>query len=143
MCPLRAGEPDLGDGGGSVGKQLCLVGRIGPGASDDAGAVARTDLVFIDVDQGIQCCRIDQALFDQQGLQRLDPQGRGGRDFLAIMVVPVGMMMLWIAAHGLAPRHAMQRRIADVDRHCTPTIRPLEPVAAAARRMRDPERSTR
>ena len=67
------------------------------------GAVTGADLVFVDVDQGIQRGRIDQALFHQQGFQRLDPQRDGGGNFLAIIVVLMGVMVVWIAAHALDP----------------------------------------
>ena len=35
------------------------------------------------------------------------------KDFLALVVMLMGMMMVWIAAHGLAPRHATYRLASD------------------------------
>ena len=74
VLALAAGIAELGDGGGGVGQQAGFVGGIGPGPRDHAGAVPGADLVFVVFDDGVQRGRIDKALFDQQGFERLDPQ---------------------------------------------------------------------
>ena len=57
---------ELGDRSVSVRKQALFVSWIGPGARDDACAVARTDLVFIAIDQRVERRSLDQTFFDQK-----------------------------------------------------------------------------
>ena len=94
---LAARVAELGDRGGGVGKQARLVGGIHPRAGDDAGAVARTDLCLVGVDNGVERGGIDEALFDQQRFERFDAQGDIGGDGLVVVVVIVGST---IVAHG-------------------------------------------
>ena len=65
---------------------------IRPGLGHDSGTNLRADLVRIEIDDGIQRRRIDQPLFGQDRLQRLDPQGGfGGQQAVRIVIV----MIMW------------------------------------------------
>src|SRR5437879_10850082 len=70
-----------------------MVGRIAPGLSDHANAVARSDLLLIEIDQEVEGCRIDIAFLGQDRFQRAHAQ-LGLRQFgmIVIMVVVVVVM---------------------------------------------------
>ena len=74
-------------------QQALLVGGIDPGPGHDARAVARAHLVLVRVDQRVERGTIDQALFDQKRFQRLDPQGRIGRNDLMVVAVFVAFVL--------------------------------------------------
>src|SRR5579871_423830 len=110
MFALRAGRiAQLLDRGGGVVEQALAVGGIGPCAGDHARAVARTDTLLVSVDQRVERLRIDEALLDQQLLERLDPLGRlGERSIVVIMAVA----MVVSVAHRLRPLRARVRERA-------------------------------
>ena len=53
--------------------------RITPGAGNQPGPDMRADVMFILIDDGLKCGRINQPLFDKDRFQRLDAQCRLGR----------------------------------------------------------------
>src|SRR5579885_2973848 len=110
MFALRAGRiAQLLDRGGGVVEQALAVGGIAPCAGDHARAVARTDTLLVSVDQRVERLRIDEALLDQQLLERLDPLGRlGERSIVVIMAVA----MVVSVAHRLRPLRARVRERA-------------------------------
>ena len=61
---------------GGVFEQRLLEAWIGPCLSDHAGAIARPDLGFVGLDDGVEGGGIDIALFAQDGLQCAHPQLR-------------------------------------------------------------------
>jgi hypothetical protein len=64
MLALRAGIAQFADRRGGVGQQARLVSGINPGSRYHPRAVARTNLLFVGIDQRIKGRRIDQTLFD-------------------------------------------------------------------------------
>jgi hypothetical protein len=78
----------FGGGRTRIGEKPLLEFGIDPSARHDARAVARPDFVLVGIDQGIERGRIDQALFDQQRLERHHPQGRVRWQLLVVMVHP-------------------------------------------------------
>src|SRR5215470_564209 len=61
---LTAGIAEFANGGGAAGEQALFVGRIDPSPCYHPRAVARADLVFIDIDQCIERRLIDEPLLD-------------------------------------------------------------------------------
>ncbi len=74
VLTLPAGVTQFGDGGGGIREQPLLVGRVYPGPRHDPRAVARPDLVLERVNERVERGGIDQALFDEQRLERLDAE---------------------------------------------------------------------
>ena len=66
VLALHAAIAQLCYGGGCVGHQARLVGRILPGPRNHPRAVARPNLLRIGLDNGVKRGGIDQTLFDQQ-----------------------------------------------------------------------------
>ena len=66
------------DCGRRVLKQTLLT-RITPGPGNDASTAFGADFLGVGFNPGVDGLGIDQSLFDQQRLQRLDPQCRFGR----------------------------------------------------------------
>src|SRR3712207_7865860 len=54
----------------AVGQEPAAVRRLDPGLRDDAGAVVRSDLGLVGLDQGVERGRIDVALLDEDALER-------------------------------------------------------------------------
>ena len=74
-------------------EQPLAIGRIGPGPGDDAGAVARADLLLVGLDQEIERGRIDVAFFGQHRFQRAHAQ-LGFRQFGMVVIVVVMMVVV-------------------------------------------------
>jgi hypothetical protein len=72
-----------------VDEQALFVRPIGPRARDNASAVARTDPVFIAIDQRVERRALDQTLFDQERFQGFDAKGHVGGNGLVLMFVLV------------------------------------------------------
>ena len=87
MLALPAGKPERLDRLGGIIQQPLPEFRIAPRPGHDTRPVARPDLGLIGVDQHIQCRGIDVALFDQQRLQRLDPQRRIAELGMIVIVI--------------------------------------------------------
>jgi hypothetical protein len=66
--------------------------RVGPGAGHHAGAVAGAHLRLVGLDDGVEGGGVDQALPDQQGLQRHDPGGHGVELGAVVVVVVVAVV---------------------------------------------------
>ena len=90
MLALAALVAQLGDRRRGVGQQAGAIVRIGPGAGDHARAIARADLVFIRLDDGVEGRGIHKALVHQQRFQRLHAQGEIAGRLLAV----IGMVMV-------------------------------------------------
>jgi hypothetical protein len=73
---LRTAEPKLRHGTCPVGEQPLHVPAIGPGAGDYFGAVEWPHVVLVVVDHLVDDAGIDDPLFHQEGLQRLDSGSR-------------------------------------------------------------------
>ncbi len=111
VLALAPGVAELGDRRRGVGQQSLAKIGIGPGARDDARAIARADLLFVGLDQDVERGRIDVALLGQQRLERAHAQ-LGLRQLGMVVIVMVVVIM---SAH--APEH--NRAIAAVSRHLT------------------------
>jgi hypothetical protein len=106
-----------------VGHEPFFEGRVGPGPCDNARAVLRTHFLSKDLDPAIDRGAIEQTLFNQQALQRLDPEGRVGGEmrmqlFLKCndpLCVPghfvvIGIVIIiLIIGHGRFPRQLRQQ----------------------------------
>ena len=101
--------------------------RIDPGPRHHARAVARANLVFVGIDQGIEGVAIDQSLFDQQRFKRLHAQ-RGVRRDRLLRVTMVLASTLGVDRGGRCPcgRHSGLQETASafVHRILLPTPRP-------------------
>ena len=109
MFALAAGVAQFGDRRRRIGEQPLAVVGIDPGAGNDAGAVARADLLLIGLDQQIERRRIDVALLGQQRLQRAHAQV-GFRQFGMVVIVVVVVVI--VSAHG---RKDNRRHRGDVE----------------------------
>jgi len=78
---------------GGIFQERLLEGRIGPGASDDHGAITRADLGLVGLDDGVERGRVDVALLGQHRLQRPHPQLHL-RQFGAMLVVVIVVMVV-------------------------------------------------
>ncbi len=83
-------------------EQAGAKGGIGPGPRHHAGAVARPDLGLIGFDQEIERCRIDVALFGQDGLERAHAQLGLGQFRMIVM------MMVIVVGHAVKDRRNIQ-----------------------------------
>jgi hypothetical protein len=95
--PLLAAVAELGDRGRAVGEQPLAVGRVAPGASDDPRPVLRTDVVDVQVDDGVDRVARHDPLLDQQRLERPRSQlrlARRSRVVVAVLVVVVLVVMV-------------------------------------------------
>ena len=68
--PLEAAVAELRDRGRPVRTEPLAVGVVHPGARDDPGAVLRADVVLVEIDDGIDRVGRDQALLDEERLER-------------------------------------------------------------------------
>ncbi len=84
--PTRLSWPSARDRLGGVREQRLLERRIAPGLGDDAGAVVRTDLGLVGLDDEVERGRIDVALLGQDRLERAHAQLRL-RELRAVLVV--------------------------------------------------------
>ena len=107
-----ASEAELPDGGSAVGEQTLFESRIDPGARHYLRAVARTDLMFVGVNQRVERGGIDQALFHQQRFQRFDPQCGTGRN-QGMFVLVVGLLRVSEVVHGRCCRPRIRDEIAS------------------------------
>jgi hypothetical protein len=90
---LQAAVPELRECRVGVGQQALPVGGINPRPRDHARTVARTNLVFVGIDQGIEGFSIDQSLFHQQRLEGLDAQCWVRWDRLLPLTVLLGLSL--------------------------------------------------
>jgi len=67
---LHSGITELSDRAGPISEEASLVFGVDPRTSDDPRAVARTNLVLIGIDQGVECSLIDEPLLDKQRFER-------------------------------------------------------------------------
>src|SRR5436853_121855 len=74
VLALPAHVAELGDRLRAVLQQPHLVGGVRPGAREDVGAVAPPHLRLVRVDESVERGRVDQALLDEQRLERPHPQ---------------------------------------------------------------------
>jgi hypothetical protein len=74
VLALPAMKTQGSDGSSCIPKQPIAKGRIDPSFSDDPCTVARSYLVLIGIDYGIDRRRIDVALLFQDGPKRPNPQ---------------------------------------------------------------------
>ena len=87
VLALPAAIAEFGDGRRRVVQQARAILRIAPGARDDAGAVARPDLVLVGLDDRVERRRIDIALFDQQRFERAHAQRDFGEFGMVVVMV--------------------------------------------------------
>ena len=90
VLALRPTVPEFSNGGSTVGEQTLPVCGIDPRPRDHAGAIARTDLRLVTLDDRIDRGRIDHALLDQYRLERLDAERHIRRNVLVTLVLFVG-----------------------------------------------------
>ena len=95
MVADAAEMAELGDRLGGVGEQRLLELGIEPGLGDDAGAVARTDLGLVGLDDGVERGRIDVALLGQDGFQRADAELGVGQFRAVVVIMVVAMIVGW------------------------------------------------
>src|SRR5258706_1917641 len=67
---FRASDTELGTRGETVGEQSCLEGRIGPGFCDHAGAIFRTDCLFVVPDDLVDARRLEHRDLAEQAFYR-------------------------------------------------------------------------
>jgi hypothetical protein len=72
--PLRPLEAHLGDGGSAVLQQAGFVLRVGPRLRHHLGAVERADVFGVGLDELVEHGRVDEALLDQDRLERFGAQ---------------------------------------------------------------------
>ena len=94
MLALATAMPKLGDHRISIFQKRCAEVRINPGTGNKPGPDLRAYIALIEIDDGIKGGRINQALFHQNGLQRLDPKRGFGRQEAVRAVV---VMIMWHA----------------------------------------------
>jgi hypothetical protein len=70
VLALATAVIQLGDGRACILQQSRVIGRVAPGLCDDSNAVARPDLLFIEIDQEVEGGGIDVALLGQDRFQR-------------------------------------------------------------------------
>ena len=99
VLALTADEAQGGNGGCRILAEPLAVGRIGPGFGDHLGAVARSDLDLIGLNQRINGRWIDIAFLDQDGLECAHPQLDLGE-----MAVVVMIMVMMVVPHTYRPR---------------------------------------
>src|ERR1700678_4596877 len=108
----------FGNGRWGIVEQPFLICRIHPSARHHASAVARSNLVFVSVYQGIQCGPIYQAFFHQQRLQCLGSQRRIGRNNLVVVMMVMIMcghkFEMAITAFGLSRVSALASSMANI-----------------------------
>ena len=83
---LTSGIAEFGDRRGGIFQETGAIGRVGPCASNDAGAVARADLGLVSFDQEIERGRIDITFFGQNRLEGAHAQ-LGLRQFRMVVIV--------------------------------------------------------
>jgi hypothetical protein len=118
LFALVAGEPEFRDRRTGVPEQPLLVRGIDPGAGDDARAVARPDLGFERVDDPVERLSIDEPLFDEQRLERLDAQRRVGRNHL-VFVILVRVTVVRIGRERCGAGRRRLQEISPADRILT------------------------
>ena len=104
---------ELGDRRGRVLQQPRAIGRIAPGLRDHADAVARADLLLIEIDQEIEGRRIDIAFLGQDRFQRAHAQLGLRQIGMVVIVVMMVVVVVIMVAHGVKDRRkirAMSRR---------------------------------
>jgi hypothetical protein len=69
VLALRAAVAEFSERGAAIRQQACFVRRIDPGPRHHARAIARADLVLIDINDRVKCRGIDEPFFDEQGFQ--------------------------------------------------------------------------
>jgi uncharacterized protein YbjT (DUF2867 family) len=72
VLAFGAADAQLADRRRPVGEQTLLVGDIAPGASDDAGAVHRTDVLLVSAHDRVDDLRRDEPFLGQERLERSD-----------------------------------------------------------------------
>ena len=100
----RRVDAELGGGSFRVGEQARLVGRVDPGARDDASTVGRRagDKPVDAADDRLarQDALLDQELLDGAGAQRSGGDGCGDRlGVVVVIVVVTVMVVIVIVAH--------------------------------------------
>jgi ATP adenylyltransferase len=78
---------------GGVGSEPFEVGRIAPSLCHHPGSVARADLRFVHVDDGVECGRVDIALIDQDRFEGTDTSCDVG-EFRVIVVVVIVVVIV-------------------------------------------------
>src|SRR5437899_1022021 len=86
MVADRAHMAQRGDGRGRILQERLLEGGVAPRLCHHCRAIARADLGLIGLDDGIECRRVDIALFGQDGFECAYPE-LGLRQRRALMVV--------------------------------------------------------
>src|SRR5262249_36878135 len=79
------------DSGVGVSKKTLLVGWVGPGASNDAGAITRADFVLVGVDERIERGAVNQTFLDQERFESFDTEREVGRNGLMIVIMSVSV----------------------------------------------------
>ena len=92
LCPRISEFRDRQTG---VRKQPLLVARIDPGTRHDSRAIARSNLVFISVDDGVEGGGIDESFLHEQRFERLRTQRRLGGNDLVIVLVMLSVETSW------------------------------------------------
>src|SRR5262249_14601210 len=92
VLALAPDVAELGDRSRGVLEQALLVARIDPGLRDDARAVTRPDLRLVRVGERVEGSGVDEALVDEERLERPHAElqvapWRAGIDVVVVVVV--------------------------------------------------------
>ena len=101
MLALAAGIVEFGDRRGRILHQPGAIGRIAPGLGYHADAVARSDLLLIEVDQEIEGRWINIAFLGQDRFQRTHAQFGLRQLGMVVIVVVMVVVIVIMVAHGL------------------------------------------